>query len=783
MSTVVKTKNETFWFCLVLLVEVFGLSVALGGPWLEVLYFLAIVISQTIAGAYVLARLRKEELQLPIPELLAMGFSIGSSSAAISQLILRDLLGIRLMLSPYVPIIAVATWLLVRRSPKLDVEITHTDSTTLLWLLFPAPLAMSQSSFLTFSLYVIPLLIFCSLLNSNFRFNFKIIATPIVIAAISVPLAIVNAKFSKIGSGISRLISDDIRFDLAQAIGTAKWGINSNIEFANQIYSYYKISYLWLGPLATPLGIKAIDIIDNIVAIFLLSIIGFAVWSLALKLTKKPAIANLSAVLVFIGTAFPDTVQINLRFLHLLGYLFLLTVPILFLNLPCKKKIFGNLTLIVGGFIVAGTRFSFIYQIFPFVLISQQYSKLSFKKLSAIILNLSFFVIGIFFALAIFSYKEGSTVYNYLVLHASAWPISPLESVNFLVISSILLLLPFLLSLQEDQHGLRKRGLLSLMILFISQLFVPHLFIRDADFLLPFVFITSPFVAASLLKIKAEFGSKFFKSNIIFRILFVLVLGIFYRISYDVFIRLPNSNRRIGVLLYQFSSHDLLLNGGYIFFAVLLTLIFLKTSREKFLVSSNRLFLGTLFCMNSGLFISTVLNPLTDSIVNNEQLTQNEDPPMVKRWKDPERIEALRHAKTLSKRDDIFASNFGLFRESGYFDDYRIQLMVEKQFYLMGRYSYLYQNFQAIFSFNFVDRMPGTKYAEFSRELSIRFSTSIDFPFQPTYELLKNMRDQNVKWFVVDLERTELRDWEPWAKTRFINDKVAILELATDIVG
>jgi hypothetical protein len=45
------------------------------------------------------------------------------------------------------------------------------------------------------------------------------------------------------------------------------------------------------------------------------------------------------------------------------------------------------------------------------------------------------------------------------------------------------------------------------------------------------------------------------------------------------------------------------------------------------------------------------------------------------------------------------------------------------------------------------------------------------------------MLNQNVKWFVVDLERTELRDWEPWATTRFINDKVAILELATDIEG
>ena len=45
-------------FCGVLLVEIYSLSVAFGGPFLEVGYFLLVVISQTIAGAYIWAKLR-----------------------------------------------------------------------------------------------------------------------------------------------------------------------------------------------------------------------------------------------------------------------------------------------------------------------------------------------------------------------------------------------------------------------------------------------------------------------------------------------------------------------------------------------------------------------------------------------------------------------------------------------------------------------------------------------------------------------------------------------------
>jgi hypothetical protein len=191
----------------------------------------------------------------------------------------------------------------------------------------------------------------------------------------------------------------------------------------------------------------------------------------------------------------------------------------------------------------------------------------------------------------------------------------------------------------------------------------------------------------------------------------------------------------------------------------------------------------TFFCLSCGVFLGTAINPIVDSIIHDEKLIDRKIPLMVERWDDQDRLDALLFAKASSFGDDIFASNFGLFEDTGNYDDYRVQIALERRLYLVGRYSYLYNNFPSIF--NHYDQ-PKTRLSDsdrFSQELSRRFETSIDFPSRPTADHLQNMLNQNVKWFVVDLERTELRDWEPWATTRFINDKVAILELATDIEG
>jgi len=149
--------REVLLFCAVLIIEVYSLAVAFGGPFFEVGYFLLVVISQTTAGAYIWAQLRRTDKSLPLPELLAMGFAIGSASAAISQLIIRDFFGIRIFLSPLVPIICVAIWLIAKRNTRLPVTITHANTNTLLWLLFPAPLAISFMIWELLAFFVIPM--------------------------------------------------------------------------------------------------------------------------------------------------------------------------------------------------------------------------------------------------------------------------------------------------------------------------------------------------------------------------------------------------------------------------------------------------------------------------------------------------------------------------------------------------------------------------------------------------------------------------------------------------
>ncbi len=777
-----KSQNDVLWFCLVLLVEVFGLSVALGGPWIEVSYFLLVVISQTIAGAYIWAQLRKDELRLPIPELLAMGFAIGSSSAAISQLFLRDLLGVRLMISPFVPIIAVAIWLIFKRSPRLAVEITHTDSTTLLWLLFPAPLALTQYSYPTFIFFVVPLFLLALFFNSKkFHLNLVSIFVLPFILLISFVLGSFINLVSNNGSGISRIISDDSRFDLAHSVGTAKWGITSNIEFANQTFSYYKISYLWGGPILSPLGINATDLVDFAIPIFLLCMIGLAIWSFSFRLTKSDTISNLAAVLAFTVAALPDAIQMNLRILHLIGLIFMLTVAISLLATRKFDSIFNVASLIFGGFLVAGTRFSFLYQVIPVIFVAHSNSAIRLKNLSFALKTLFLYFTGVFIALVLFSFEKGSTLYNRSMLSASAWPINPLDSIRFLIVSTIGFTLPILLVKKFSANDRRTNSLtiFSLAILFGCQVLVPHLFLRDTDFLISFLLITSPIAASTLVNSKKKIRECKINSPLFFALF--IAIGFAFRISYDRFSRSSGSSRKIDVVLNRLVSNDLILNVIYLMTVLAITaLLFLFLSTKKSEVFKP-LLIVTLYCASFGVSIGSFLNPIIDSLFHGEKLTDSKVPLMVERWNNQDRNTGLDFAKLTSSNDDIFASNFGLFRDDGFYDDYRAQLKIERQFYLAARYSYIYKSFPEIFRDELLNARHDSDEVLFRRDLIIRFNTSIDFSVRPSGKFLQNMLEQNVKWFIVDLERTSLRDWEPWATTRFINDKVAILELATEV--
>ena len=62
-------------------------------------------------------------------------------------------------------------------------------------------------------------------------------------------------------------------------------------------------------------------------------------------------------------------------------------------------------------------------------------------------------------------------------------------------------------------------------------------------------------------------------------------------------------------------------------------------------------------------------------------------------------------------------------------------------------------------------------------KLAPRIEVSLGFPIAPSAEVANYLIDSGVRWFIVDLARTPIRSWEPWATTRFINKKIAILEI------
>ncbi|MGA1653725.1 MAG: hypothetical protein ACO384_04475, partial [Ilumatobacteraceae bacterium] len=127
---------------------------------------------------------------------------------------------------------------------------------------------------------------------------------------------------------------------------------------------------------------------------------------------------------------------------------------------------------------------------------------------------------------------------------------------------------------------------------------------------------------------------------------------------------------------------------------------------------------------------------------------------------------ALKYFVSTSKTDDIFATNAHKYDED--YARYGSSLIITS---LTGRRSFAEAP-------NFDRSTPGNPNDEFF----VRTRVSIEFPNTPSASNFETLRRSNVKWFIIDLDNTKARNWEPWAKIRFINTKVAVLELADDSV-
>jgi hypothetical protein len=176
--------------------------------------------------------------------------------------------------------------------------------------------------------------------------------------------------------------------------------------------------------------------------------------------------------------------------------------------------------------------------------------------------------------------------------------------------------------------------------------------------------------------------------------------------------------------------------------------------------------------MSFGISLATTYRSLINHYRYDFDLVGDIDPSSPLTWYvDAERLDALAWLRDNTKRDDIFAQNTSTpdYRTTAYSASLIISGASHRRAYIEGTYG---SELQFDYPRDVKLQTPRLK------EQLKRLYTSFIFPITPSLEFLANLKRENVKWFVVDLGNTTLRDWEPWATTRFMNEKVAILELA-----
>ena len=750
--------REVLLFCTVLLVEVYSLAVSFGGPFFEVGYFLLVVVSQTFAGAYIWAQLRRTDETLPLPELLAMGFAIGSASAAISQLIVRDLLGIRLFISPLIPIIGVTIWLVTKRNARLPVQVTHATTNTLLWLLFPAPLALSFFVWELYAIFVIPLLIFTIIIARTKNTSEYLIL--VSLATLSAIFGVLIRMVHPISVAL-RLVGGDEIMDEGFAIGFSNWGINENIGRAGDSFAYYKLSHSWLAPLLELCGASPMIISTSVMPLAVFTFIGIALWSLSYGIFKNSAAANCAAVLFFLGNSLIEPDNLAIRVAQCLVVVYL-TAGITAMMKPYSNKIIEALVVATIFFVIFATRIQYglillvAYFFHQLVMVVRRITSLRHfvSLMTAIVISLAVCFL-IFYnqpAHAAGAPNEENTIHLVLLL------------VGFVGLRSIIPLLTV------EKQLLHQSFLLPMIIVSAAVVF----------FLIPLATLAgAPSLIIALLSsvvISQKFSvlpTLFTKTDLVAITFMAALAGIGSRLFYDFYKWLDTAqlNGIINFLTRLATNKTALLTISILFFVALITCtnIVLKLTRKTFNFQVVTFLIA--LSMSLGISIATTFRTVTAHYRYKTDLSGAivEDSPM-SWYTNPERLAALDWMRTNTNRDDIFAQNTSTpeYRTSAYSASLILGGSIHRRAYIEGTYGAgLQRDYPRHVSHQ----------TERQRKELLRLNTSFRFPMAPSNFDLANMQAKNVKWFVVDLGNTPLRNWEPFATTRFMNEKVAILEL------
>jgi len=740
--------------------QVVLLSIAIGGDWEDSIKFLSLLSIQISAGAiiwiYVLKRFTSRS-SLTVFEMLSTGAVISYSVVGICQLIDSQIAlssSWFIVLSPL--IVALPLLKSVLKIPgSLKVERVESGST--LVLLFWAPLGISFSVVEVLPLYVIPLALFAIYKFLKSRNGSEAAQISYSARQLFVGLGVLSAilwvtvNHLRLISPAVAILGDDELYDLAHAKGYATWGINENINFVGQYFRLYKFSQLWLGSILETFHFSP-TVASSILPLVFFGLIGSALWTLALQITKSVFIANTTSILIFVQSSLPEPYMIERRPLYLWSTLIILVFVSIYITVYRSRVL---LPLFVGfsTFVFFSTR---VQHAFVFLLSAVLMIVIGVRRreigINAVILSLVFALVGLGLSYLIF-FDSGIANSSAVVVRSITVSLSiGAGAFGFRVFLPLILV-----------HYLKFKytNFYILHVLLFSAL-VTHLFVPGfQNWRYPIEIILlfgSVFTAILFEKFRKNLES-FFSAAFLFT---VVLIGLFNRFVYDIVKWIPKERENWLLKSLSWITQEGLQQTLFTSIQLALILIVVRISTPRFAklallklgISSALLFFGA--------WIGTELRGISVAAATNQAFFESQINDS-KRWLlVNEYSEAIDFFINGSKVDDIFATNVHKYDEN--FVDNGSSLIITS---LTGRRSFVEAP-------NFDRSINENTPPEFFRRMEV----SLQFPIDPKFENISDLAESNVDWFIVDLERTPLRSWEPWATTEFINDKVAVLRLA-----
>ena len=580
-----------------------------------------------------------------------------------------------------------------------------------------------------------------------------------LIASLALIYGFLFSKLHQISPALSMIGPDEI-YDAGHSIGFANWGINSNIFQTDSSFSYYKLSYLWLGPIFELTGSSVLLISSAVAVPLIFTVIGTALWTITFSIGKSIHAACIASVLVFLQHSLTDPWNIPLRPAQSLVLCYLIASIVALLRIWTSRL---NLSLVTAFalFVVFATRAQ--YGLLLAAVIAAAHLISLARKETTILKSLAFAIPSaisllicyrIFFSADFLDY--GNPVHdNVLATLASG--------LGLRVVIPMLLTQNLLFN--RDNLLLKYLFVISALLIFV----VDHQLLGDSSFF-TILLICSIFIAIHLSSIKNVMTSRL----LILLTIFAIVAGIMLRLLYDFYKwKDPTIYTGLRHFINTAATHkDLALLFSippFIFIAVVLV-AFLKIIRQTKLWRS--VLIMTAIGMSFGVTLATTFRQVTGHYrynleISDRSTNQDDEYSSV----DSQIETVVEWLQSNSSKDDIFATNSEIpdYSTSAKPQEMPISIMAHRQAYIEAPHVGLglRQDYP---------REPISQSKQI-KEILKRLDVSYFFPIRPSKELLTKLQESQVKWFVVDLANTELRDWEPWATTRFMNEKLAILEL------